>query len=170
MKRRFDLPFLHAWDPSRYAEGYLRSGILEEEVQLQVLAQLRQLGCIAFPIDVGSKNLRGKAYGALAAAGRQDLYFRLAGNTGAGMKGISDVIGVSPTGRAIFIEVKKPALYVPEGKEGRLIVKDGGEAGTPTDDQLLFLANVHRSGAIAGVVWSSLDCFNVYRDQTREAA
>ena len=53
----------------------------------------------------------------------------------AGEKGISDILGCTPQGRFLAIEVKMP------GKK-------------PTQDQLLFLASVQAHNGIGLVAWS----------------
>lgn len=160
-------PFLHRWDPGRYPEMYLRLGPLEAVVQKNVLVVLRQLGVLAFAVDAGAKALRGRAYGALRCAGRPDLAARLKGRTGVGEAGLSDVIGVTRGGRALFVEVKAPALYVPDG-EGGLVVERS--AGQPTEEQLAFLAAAHRHGAVAGVAWAGLDAAHIYNEGIRRTA
>lgn len=59
----------------------------------------------------------------------------------AGEKGISDIIGCTTQGRFLAIEVKMP------GKK-------------PTQDQLLFLANVQTHNGIGLVAWSLDDVIN----------
>ena len=53
----------------------------------------------------------------------------------AGEKGISDIVGCSPRGRFVAIEVKKPG-------------------GRPSPDQLDFIARIKASGGIAFIAYS----------------
>jgi hypothetical protein len=117
-------------------------------VQQAILAVLPYLGVFAFPIDAGAKALRGRAFGALRAANLGTS--ALAGRTGAAEKGVSDIIGVRKDGRAVFIEVKKPALLDIYGK----VLEPPGK---PSKAQLDFLLTGHLHNAIVGVAWSTSD-------------
>lgn len=122
-----------------------------------VVSQLRQLGAVAFVVDAGAQALRGRAFAALARQGL-DARAVLHGQTGAGSKGLSDVVGVAPDGRAIFVEVKAPAWYEPGVRQLRL----RRCAGQPSEAQLAFLLAVWRSGAVAGVAWSPRDLLRIW--------
>jgi hypothetical protein len=144
--------FLHEFEPEDYAIMYLRTGMSESAVQTAILGYLASKRIFAFPVDVGAKQLQGRAFGALRRAGLGTA--ALKGKTGAGEKGVSDIIGVLPEdGRALFIEVKKPAHYVRSQKvRDRWVLKS--PAGEASQEQLDFLDRAHRSGAVVGVAWS----------------
>lgn len=134
-----DYPFPWRWDATRYTEAYRNSGILESSVQASALAILRAQGCLAWVVDAGAKQLRGRAVAEIRANGGNVA--ALVGRTGAGVKGMSDIMGIyrpGNRGQAIFIECKAP------GKN-------------PTQEQLDFLYAVRQAGAIAGVAWAGLD-------------
>lgn len=148
-------PFVHAFESARYPPGYLRLGVSEAQVQTAVIAALQVRRALVFPVDAGARMLRGRAVGALRRAGARHPEALLAGRTGAGVRGLADLIGILPGGRALFVEVKAPAWMVGSPATGRLVQKRA--AGAPTDEQLAFLAHVHRQGGVAGVVWSARD-------------
>jgi hypothetical protein len=146
-------PYLHGWDPGRYSPAYLRSGVTEAQVQMTGIAYLWHRKVWAFSVDVGAKALQGRAFGALRRVGLDTAV--LAGRTGAGNQGVSDIIGVLD-GRALFIEMKAPEHRVPSLKRpGKTILKRS--AGLPTEAQLRFLDDAYRAGAIVGVAWSVTD-------------
>ena len=163
--------FLHAWKPDRYSAPYLRLGLSEAQVQAFVIAELRQRGIICWPVDVGAKSLRGRAYGALRRGGMSASSAGgvLLGRTGAGVAGMCDVIGIMPAdGRAVCIEVKAPAWFSASIKTGKLIQKRA--PGKPAPEQLEFLANAARSGAVVGVVWASTDLRAIFEAASIDAA
>ena len=143
------------WDRHRYTRAYLSLPRGEVHVQAAVLARLQALKAFAFPVDSGAKKLRGRAIGALRRYGAVKPEALLKGSTGAGLAGLADVVFVWRNGRAGFLEVKRPALIV-DGKVQMV-------AGHATEEQLTFLRNAHRAGAITGVVWSAPDVDLVLR-------
>ena len=58
-----------------------------------------------------------------------------------GDKGVSDIIGCSPTGRFIAVEVKKPG-------------------GSASDDQIAYLENIRAAGGIGFTAWSLDDALD----------
>ena len=143
-----DFPFPWKWKPERYTRSYAESGIDEKTIQSSCLAILNAQGVLAWAVDVGAKQLRGRAVAALRASGGN--VGALVGRTGAGTKGFSDIVGVDrATGRAVFIEVKAP------GKN-------------PTEEQLSFLFAVRQAGACAGVVWAGLEVIPILAQGDKE--
>lgn len=135
-----------AFDPSRYPQAYLRAGYREATVQRLVLVRLRQLGYRPFVVDSGAARLRGRA-------ARAGVFL---GGASTGMaRGIADVHGTGPGGRAVYVEVKAPAWLAPSPKTGRLIQRRA--AGEPTPEQIRFLEEHLRAGAVAGVAWGPQD-------------
>lgn len=146
-------PFLHTWDRSRYDHQWLLMCPTEDNVQKQLLTALAFRGIFAFPVDSGDKNLRGRAYGAMKRAGREDLIGHLHGRSASYM-GVSDIIGTMPNGRSLYIEAKAPE-WLTYGKRKDLVQKR--PAGRPTEEQLAFLLDAHEHKAIVGVAWSPKD-------------
>jgi hypothetical protein len=153
----FPPPFQVAFDHARYPPAYLRLGLDEDQVQARVVARLRALGWFAHPVDAGAREVRGRVRGALGRCGiTSAAVFAALANGGAAEDGFPDVVGVyRGTGRALFVEVKRPASMEPSPRTGRLIVKR--PAGQPTPQQVAFLTEARRCGAAAGVVWSERD-------------
>lgn len=140
------------FDRTRYPEDYLRRGLSETNVQILVLARLRQLGCWVHVVDVGADRLRRTAAGALRRAGVRGA--AIVGRTGMAA-GIPDVVGIAPDGRALFVEVKAPAWVQFSPLTGKL--RQRRAAGAPSEDQRAFLLEAERRGAVAGVAWAASD-------------
>lgn len=142
-------PFPHTFEPSRYAPAYLRSGILETQVQERCIARLvTRWRARVTVIDAGDKRFRGRLI-------RRGVDPRALVGSGGDERGIVDLAVTFPGGLAGWFEVKRPARYVVSPRTGRLIQRS--EAGAPTPEQLTFLAAQARLGAVAGVLWSELD-------------
>lgn len=143
----------------RYTWNYLTWRVSEAQVQKAALDELQRRGAVCIAVDAGAAMLRGRTMGALKAADRMDLLPAvMAGRTGAGAKGLPDIVGVLPGGRAVFIEVKKPEwCEVIPGKPGKL--RQIQPAGKASDEQCAFLKNVYALGAASGVAfhWKDLD-------------
>lgn len=153
-----------AFDRTRYPEDYLRRGFSEANVQLVVLARLRQLGCWAHIVDAGAALLRGRAVGALRRAGASTA--ALVGRTGIAA-GISDILGIAPDGRPLFVEVKAPAWLAPSSLTRRLTQRRA--AGAPSEDQIAFLLEAERRGAVAGIAWAASDVDAILESARRAA-
>jgi hypothetical protein len=97
---------------------------LEKEVQRDILDWLEKVGVWAWRSNRG-------AFGATHNGKRRFVTF--------GCRGQSDISGVLPGGRALFVEVKRP----------------GGDG--PTPDQQWFIDTANRSGGLAFVARSVLD-------------
>lgn len=161
--RPAELPFPWKWDRSRYPDVLLLSHLSEATVQAQVLRGLHELGIAAWPVDVGGKTVRGRAFGALKRAGVKDATSVLRPSHpggGDGTPGFVDVPGVLPGGRALFLEVKAPAWYSLSRARPGALVKDR-DAGEPSDAQLDFLWEAHCHGAVVGLVWSLRDAISI---------
>jgi hypothetical protein len=141
-----------AFDRSRYDEAYLRHGYSEANVQLVVIARLRQLQCWVHVVDAGADKLRRQAAGALRRAGARTA--AIVGRTGMD-PGIVDIVGIAADGRPLFVEVKRPAWLAPSHLTGKLTQRHA--AGELTEDQRAFLLEAERRGAVAGVAWAALD-------------
>jgi hypothetical protein len=152
-------PFRWQWDRKRYPAPWLCTRPTEDAVEQQILALLAAKYVRAWKTDAAAKVLRGRARGALhrAGASREDMKIVFAGQAGAVGTGKSDITGVMPGGRALFIEVKQPEWLEPNRATGQLIQVKGRNAGTPTDDQLKFLMDMHQQGALVTVAWSTED-------------
>jgi hypothetical protein len=146
-------PFQATFERARYAAAYLLEGPTEAVVQARVLQALAARRILAWPVDAGAARLRGRAALALRWAGVDPK--ALHGTSSGGIAGLADVVGILPGGRALFVEVKRPACYRTSPKTGRLILRHA--AGEATDAQLLFLERAHRQGAVAGLTWGPTD-------------
>lgn len=159
--------FLHCFDAGRYAPGYLRLGLSEDQVVSGIVRRLQARGAEVDVVDVGAKQLRGRAVAALRRRGVRCPESVLLGSAGAGKRGAADVRFVLPGGRAGFIEAKKPGLWV-EGMRGRLVQELA--PGQPTEEQLEYLASRSRLGAVVGVAWSWTDVDLIFSDFAARAA
>lgn len=146
----FPRPLVLEWDAARYQPNYLRLPGTEAQLQQSIIDILTARGVTIWAADAGAKQLRGRAIAQLKKAGVAKPDRLLRGKTGV-KAGMSDLPGVlNPSGRAIYIEVKKPAFL---GVRGQVL----SAAGVPTDDERAFLLAVHAAGAAAGVAWSVRD-------------
>jgi hypothetical protein len=144
-------PFPSTFAPARYSPSYLRSGVLEDQVQEACILRLQtRWKARVTVIDVGERRMRGRL---ARRFGHSSAMLR--GIGGANERGIVDLAVTFPGGLAGWLEVKKPALYRTSPKTGRLIQRR--PAGAPTPEQLAFLLAQHRLGAVAGVVWAPED-------------
>ena len=150
-----------------YSVPYLVARVKESQVQKAVLQLLAARRIPAVSVDVGAKDVRGRAFGALKRAGRSDLTHLIAGKTGAGIAGVVDIIGVIPGaflglrfGIPLFLEMKAPAWYEPSPKTLKLIQKR--PAGKLTPEQERFLTTMGEAGAVVGVCWSALDLREIF--------
>lgn len=147
------MTLLLEWSRTRYTWNYLTWRQNEAGVQKAVLEDLRRRGAVVVAVDAGAAMFRGRTMGALKAADRMDLLPAvMAGRTGAGMKGLSDIVGVLPGGRAVFIEVKAPE-WCEESPHRPGFLRSLRAAGKATDEQCAFLKAAHTLGAAAGVAW-----------------
>jgi len=155
-----DLPFLCAFDPTRYKRAYLFGQVPEGHVQRDIIAALALLRIRADWVDSGGAAIRGKVWGAMmrarVAEGLAQAILRNLGGVSAADPGRSDLSGtLAPNGRSWYIEVKAPAWLNPK-TEG--IIRNAGE---PTLEQLDFLIEKHAMGAIVGVAWSVDDALEI---------
>jgi hypothetical protein len=152
--RADSVPFPALFDPKVHPVSYLLIPRDEERiVQPMVLLRARSRGAFVFQTDAGARKLRGRAFGAIRRAGG-DPASVMRGGAGALPPGTSDILGVARDGRFIAIEVKRPPVV----RDGRTITA----GGTPTEEQLAFLAEVWRRGGIAGVAWGPLDVDRIW--------
>ena len=101
-------------------------------------------------IDVGERRMRGRLVRRLGVSPRA-----LLGLGGANERGIVDLAVTFPGGRAGWFECKRPAQLAISPKTRRLVQVHA--AGEPTAEQLAFLLEQARFGAVAGVLWSHKD-------------
>jgi len=128
-------------------------------VQADTVQQLAALGLTLWHTDAGGKRARGQVQRLLRRGGHSDLAQQAAAVRGASClpAGFSDLHGVlAPWGRAVYLEVKRPGLFDQVGKCLR-------KPEYPRQDQLDFLMDMHRTGAVVGVVWSANDAITLLR-------
>lgn len=101
----------------------------EKQLQHAIAEYLNYQGCYVWVTNAGFIRFKDD---------RGDRVFR------GGFKGLSDIIGISPTGRFIALEVKKP-----DGKY------------KATDAQLSFIERVKEHGGIAAVVTSPEEALTI---------
>lgn len=150
--------YLWQWQRDRYRVSWLTLCPTEADIQAAAIERLSFLGIPVLAVDVGAKKLRGRAFRALKAAGVSRASQALKGQTGAGVEGLSDIIGVIPPevhglggwGIPLFLECKKPEWMEP----GSIGFVQKQAAGKPTPDQLAFLDAMHQAHACVGVIWS----------------
>jgi hypothetical protein len=145
-----EYPFLHAWDRARYSPGYLRSGVLEAQVQESVIAALTlRWKAKVTVIDSGDRRMRGR----MVRLGLPTM--ALKGIGGSMERGISDLAVTFPGGRAGWFECKRPEHCIAAKGSGKLTQRK--PAGAPSDEQLAFLLAQTSLGAVVGVLWSPDD-------------
>lgn len=129
----------------------------EAQVQSAILDYLNHSNVVAWSVDAGAKALRGRAVGLARRLGADKgaLAAMNAGRAGAASRGVPDVMGILPGGRALLLEVKQPAWMTTSKATGGLVQKK--PAGLPSDAQLAFLLAAHQAGALVAVVWSVED-------------
>jgi hypothetical protein len=144
-------PFPWKFEGYRYSNLYLMRQVTEAQVQSDILALMPVYDVDLVAIDAGGRRQRGRMMAAAKSAG-----INLAGiqnaKTGAAIpSGFSDLEAtLAPEGRSLYIEVKAPAWLDADEKVIR-------RAGLPSQEQLDFLLEKHRRGAIVLVAWSSKD-------------
>lgn len=150
-----ELPFLSRWDRDRYAASYLRSGVLEAQVQDAVVAALTfRWKAKVTVIDSGDRRMRGRVARLLSIRG-VNPNLAVKGIGGTMERGISDLAVTFPGGRAGWFEIKRPEHCTASKSTGKLLQRK--PAGQPTPEQLAFLAEQYRLGAVVGVLWSPDD-------------
>ena len=148
-------PFPSTWDESRYSVLILAAGEDEAAVQAGIIAGLAQVGVTVWPVEAGGKRARGGVQRLLRGAGHAELA-RAAAAVGRSEtpKGHADLAGnLAPSGRGIYLEVKRPAQVI----RGKVLRR----AGAPDADQLAFLVARHLEGCLVGVVWSLGDALRL---------
>lgn len=145
-------PFATRFDASLYPRGWLLVPRDEESiVKPAVIERLTHHGALAFPVDSGSRALRGRIWGTLSREGSSHLLGRILGpGAGSSVTGAADVFAVLRGGRACLIECKRPAHLSPAGK---VLTR----AGEPSEDQIRFLLLALSRGATVGVAWGPSD-------------
>ncbi len=134
------------FDPSRYPLGYLLGGPSEDDVQAAILEALWLKGVKAWAIDAGGKGVRRRLH---HAGYRVDGV----GKLGDAPKGWPDIVG-HHKGRALYIEVKRPAQIDLDGRKLR-------KEGRPTPEQIDFLRAALADDCAAGVAWSVDDALRI---------
>lgn len=136
---------IERFEPDRYCRAVLQIPHDEAEVQLAILRELDRRGIQAWHLDAGGRQTRRR----LARAG-----MRLGGGGYSDIpEGWPDIFGLLPSGRALFVECKRPGCVV----NGRTLQR----AGKPTKAQLAFLRAAEIAGACALIAWSLSDLIAV---------
>jgi hypothetical protein len=131
--------------PDRYCRAVLQTPHDEAQVQAAILRELDRRGIQAWHLDAGGRQTRRR----LAQEG-----FRLGGGGYSNIpEGWPDIFGLLPSGRALFVEVKRPGCIV----NGKTLQR----AGKPTKAQLAFLRAAEGAGACALIAWSLSDLIAV---------
>ena len=149
---------LFGWDTARYQRSYLMAGLSEDQVQTEILQELKRRGLVLTVTDAGRRKTRGQIGRKAAAMGLgRDAVRELSGVQGTdGLEaGYSDLSGnLAPVGRGVFLEVKAPGRFGPSGE-----CLD--RPGMPSPEQIDFLREKGRTGCIVGVVWSFQDALRI---------
>lgn len=165
------LPLALTFDRTLYSRAYLTACVSEAEAQKETIAALQLKGVGCYANDVGAKSIRGRAAAVAKknGASSQDMRWLNAGKTGAGTKGLVDIVGVIPTwvhkqghewGIPLYIEMKAPEWCQLSGKTGQLI--QARPAGKPSEEQMEFLEAMHGAGAVCGVAWGVMDLPRIF--------
>lgn len=109
-------------------------GLSEAQIQRSILDLLTARGILAWTVDAGGRALRRG----------QDPHGSVA------PRGLPDLQGVLPGGRALFIEVKRPEWLTTSALQWK-------PAGEVSQDQARWLQALAASGAVVGVAWSVED-------------
>lgn len=148
---KFSYPFPSAFERARYDERYLQLGLTEAKVQEATKLRLEyRYRARVTVIDSGDRRFRGEMVRRYGIAGRELNHLR-----GSMEPGIADLAVTFPSGRAGWIEVKRPCWLVLNRKTGNLVQR--ADPGEPTAEQLQFLLWQTRFNAVAGVVWRDTD-------------
>lgn len=144
-------PFPWEFQRHRYTELYLMSCVQESLVQADIISLLKNYRVEGFPIDAGGRRARGAMIGAAKNAGISIGHLASVKTGGAIPKGFADLEStLAPDGRSLYIEVKAPAWF----DEGMRVIRPAGFA---SQDQLDFLLEKHKRGAVVMVAWSAQD-------------
>jgi hypothetical protein len=127
------------------------SSVTEVRVQKEIIDLLTTYHVDVAAIDAGGKRARGRLMGAAKSAGVAVGALANVKTGGAIPKGFADLEAtLAPSGRSLYIEVKAPAWYRYDGK----LVRANGHASA---EQLEFLLEKHKRGAVVLVAWSAQD-------------
>lgn len=155
-------PFPWQFVQRNYSDLYLMSCVPESQVQKDVVQLLKTYRVDVAPIDAGGRRARGVLMGVAKNAGIN--IGRLAGvKTGNAIpKGFADLEAtLAPSGRSLYIEIKAPAWC----DQGRRFLRSAGEA---SEEQLSFLHEKFKRGAIVLVAWSAGDVEDYLGGMLRE--
>lgn len=141
-------PFPWRFDSVLYSTFYLSSCVSEKQVQSDIVSLLKRYRVDVAAIDAGGRRARGVMMARAKASG---VAIGKLANVKVGSAipaGYADLEGtLAPSGRSLFIEVKAPAWIDLSGKLKR-------DAGVPSLEQLEFLSEKFRRGAVVMVAWS----------------
>lgn len=144
-------PFPWEFRRERYDELYLMSCVQESKVQSSIITLLKNYRVEGFPIDAGGRRARGAMMAAGKAAGISVGALCSVKTGGAIPKGFADLEStLAPDGRSLYIEVKAPMWCDVSMKVIR-------QAGFASQEQLDFLSEKHKRGAVVMVAWSAQD-------------
>jgi hypothetical protein len=141
-------PFPWRFESCAYSNFYLSSCVSEKQVQNDIVSLLKRYRVDIAAIDAGGRRARGVMMARAKASGTQIDKLANMKVGSAIPAGYADLEGtLAPSGRSLFIEVKAPAWIDSLGKITRA-------AGVPSREQLEFLFEKHKRGALVMVAWS----------------
>jgi hypothetical protein len=144
-------PFPCEFRRKNYSDLYLMSHVTESRVQADIISLLKNYRIDAVPIDAGGRRARGRMIGAAKNAGINIGELANVKTGSAIPSGFADLEAtLAPSGRALYIECKAPAWC----SATLAILRP---AGVPSKEQLEFLLEKHRRGAVVLVAWSTRD-------------
>lgn len=129
------------FDPSRYGRSVLSQIQSEDDVQASILKELARRKLPAWHLDAGGRQTRKVMASRGVSMGK--------GGQGDIPAGWPDVFAILPDGRSLFVECKRPGVWI-AGKQ----VQKPGKA---TKDQIDFLTRAENNGALCLVAWSLSD-------------
>jgi hypothetical protein len=148
---RIHYPFPTSFVRENYSRLYLMSCVPESQVQKEIIELLKIYRVDVAPIDAGGRRARGVMIARAKASGTAIGKLASVKVGSAIPAGYADLEGtLAPSGRSLFIEVKAPAWIDASGNIKR-------PAGVPSREQLDFLFEKHKRGAMVLVAWAAKD-------------
>jgi len=157
-------PFPWQFEAGKYQAFYLLSEVPESNVQEAILGLLHSFKVDAIAVDAGAKELRRTLAARMRRIGLAPATIGnlLSGGLGGEIPaGHSDIVGtLAPSGRSLYIEVKRPARIDSHGT----IVARPGEIDR---EQLDFLLAKYKRGSIVMIAYSVDDVSEFLGDELR---
>jgi hypothetical protein len=142
-------PFPWEFRRERYDELYLMSCVKESRVQADIISALKNYRVQGFPVDAGGRRARGVLIASASAAGVPFGALANVKTGGAIPKGFADLEStLAPDGRSLYIEVKAPMWC----DVSMHVIR---QAGFASQEQLDFLLEKHKRGAVVMIAWSA---------------